>query len=186
MKWDSHYAIADQLYEELIRPIFPQYHKEIRDGSVYPDKQKYSLPHHFDREDDIENYIGKARSLRLKGKPGQAIFNLGIALHYLQDKWTAVNGSHEKHELYETLLTKCTIQPWETDLSIHYPILSDGAFEEFNKLFTYCDQKPVNHENLAQYVRHWKPSESNAFLDLNMAYRLSYRVAENVLQPIKN
>jgi hypothetical protein len=186
MKWASHHLIADRLYDELIHPEFQKYHETLRNGSIYPDKQKQKRPHHYDCEDDIEEHIRKARSLRLNDQPEKAIFNLGVALHYIQDKWTAVDGSHPRHEDYEELLTKSQILPLDSDLSTYFPVLSMGAFEEYEWLHNNISKTPPYHEHILHIIEQPKPFESNAILDLNTAYRLSYRATEIVLQPKKN
>jgi hypothetical protein len=186
MKCDSHYAIANQIYKNLINPIYPKYQEDLRNGSVHPHTEGVSIPHYKGRENDIELFIRKARKFMINKKPKDTIFYIGIALHYIQDKCTAVDDSKKKHEQYKTLIAKSKILPLRTDLSRFYPILSEGVFEEYDNLLTCINQTPLEAEKIIQIIRQWKPSESSAFLDLNIAYRLSYKVSEIVLQPIKN
>ncbi|MFC1802850.1 zinc dependent phospholipase C family protein [Thermoproteota archaeon] len=185
MQGDSHYAIAEQIFMDLVNPMFPLHKKELRDGSVYPNTLDLGFPHHHSRDKEIKEFIQQARILRIEDNPEKCIFYLGIALHYIQDRWTSLPESHEKHDLYETLIEQCNIYPWGSDLSKYYPILSEGIFEEFENYFNFFD-KPPEAEKVIQMVLQSKPSESNAFLDLNLAYRISYIVTEIVLQPIKN
>jgi hypothetical protein len=185
MKCASHYSIADKIFNDLINPIYPKYNEELRNGSVHPDKEGVSIPHYNGRENDIELFIRKARKFMIDKKPKDALFYMGIAQHYIQDKCTAVDDSHKKHEKYETLISKCKILPYGTDLTRYYPIISEGVFEEYDNLLSYIDQTK-EAEKILQIIRKWKPPESSAFLDLNIAYRLSFNVSEIVLQPIKN
>jgi hypothetical protein len=195
MREDSHIAIADQIIINLVKPKFPKaskYKKALRDGSVYPNTQESKIPHHNARNKDIKELIEKTRKLRLENKTEEAIFTLGQALHYIQDRWTSLHGSQEKHDMYEKLITQSTILPLSADLSIYYPILSEGflnvetlVFEEF-KNYNGFRYDPSQAEIVIEKALQRKPSESSAFLDLNLAYRISYMVTRIVLQPIKN
>jgi hypothetical protein len=185
MKCTSHYSIADRIFKDLINEIYPKYNEELRNGSVHPDKEGVSIPHYNGRENDIELFIRKARKFIIDKKPKDALFYMGIAQHYIQDKCTAIDDSHKKHEKYETLISKCKILPYGIDLTKYYPIISEGVFEEYDNLLLNIEQAK-EAEKILQIIRKWKPPESSAFLDLNIAYRLSFRVSEMVLQPIKN
>jgi hypothetical protein len=186
MKSISHYDIADMIYEEQIEAKYPRYKEELRNGSVHPHKEGVSVPHYKGREDDIELFIRKARRFMIDKKPKDAIFYMGIALHYIQDKWTTLDNSHKKHEDYTTLISKTKILPYGSDLSGYYPILSERAFEQYENIVSCYNQTSLDIEKIFQIIRQWKPIESSAFLDLNMAYRISYKVSEIVLQPTKH
>lgn len=185
MKCVSHYAIADKIYKELLEPIYPKYKEELRKGSVHPDIEGVSIPHYNGRENDIELFIRKARKFMIDKKPKDALFYLGIALHYIQDKCTVLDDSHKKHEQYEKLISKSKILPYGTDLSRYYPVMSEGVFEDYDNLISSFDQT-TEAEKIIQIIRQWKPLESNAFLDLNTAYRLCFKISEIVFQPTKN
>jgi hypothetical protein len=191
---DSHYAIAEQIIMDLVKPKFPRipkYKKALRDGSVYPNTLESDISHHNFRDKDIKELIEQARKHKLENNTEKAIFTLGIALHYIQDRWTSLYKSHEKHDMYEKLITQSTILPRSADLSIYYPVLSENflhvetlVFEEFED-FSF-DYDLTQAEKVIEKALQRKPSESSAFLDLNLAYRISYIVARIVLQPIKN
>jgi hypothetical protein len=192
---DSHYAIAEQIIMDLVKPKFPRtskYKKALRDGSVNPNTLETDIPHHNAKNKDIKELIEQARKHRLENNTEKAIFTLGIALHIIQDRWTSLSESHEEHDMYEKLITQCTIMPRNTDLSMYYPVLSQNflhmetlVFEEFEDFFSFS-YDPSQAEKVIEKALQRKPSESSAFLDLNLAYRISYMVTRIVLQPIKN
>lgn len=79
-------------------PFLESWKKELIRGSIEPDKV-YQLkthhlienfvyrwkPHHFGRENDIENFLYKARRNFLKGKMDKSCYFLGYALHFIAD-----------------------------------------------------------------------------------------------------
>jgi hypothetical protein len=87
--------------------------------------------------------------------------------------------------MYEKLITQCTILPRSVDLSMYYHIIFKGVFEEFEDYFSFS-YDPSQAEMIIEKALQRKPYESSAFLDLNLAYRISYMVTRIVLQPIKN
>jgi len=58
----------------------------LRSGSIDPDKWM-NFPHHFGKDGNIANNILVARAFFLK-EDDECYHKLGIALHYIADRWT--------------------------------------------------------------------------------------------------
>ena len=68
-------------------------------GSVSPDNWE-DFPHHHGKESEITRNIINSRILFLKHDDEYA-HCLGVALHYLQDRWTLSPRIKDKHTPYE-------------------------------------------------------------------------------------
>jgi len=186
MKWSTHIKIADTVYDDLIRNRFPDYRQSLRDGSIYPDKKDFKKTHHYDRENDVERNVEKARELRLSGYPEKALFRLGIALHYIQDKWTALDSSSSLHESHEENIDSCEIHPFDFELSGFYPVMDVSNLNKYEQLSKVLETKLGDKKTIFRLINVKKPLESTAFLDLNIAYRISYRITEMVMDSLKS
>lgn len=73
--------------------------KVLTTGSVSPDDWA-NFPHHKGKEKEIIDNITQARILFLVGDD-ECYNNLGIAFHYIQDRWTLAPRLRDKHTTWE-------------------------------------------------------------------------------------
>lgn len=88
-------------------------------GSTSPDSWA-NFPHHKDKEHEIIEHILNARRLFSEGDD-ECFHELGIALHYIQDKWTLRPRISEKHTR------------WERAMNDSVVFTDDSKLEEFIK-----------------------------------------------------
>lgn len=133
--------------------------RELIRGSLHPDRKKSSWnpkPHHFGREEEIENLIYKARRNFLKGELTMSCYFLGYALHFVADApiyspalyprykkgrgaglktWHAKRRARKFHEEFEKEISKLDFIP-----SLPFFVLSTPLeIEDTLRKFLYKD-----------------------------------------------
>ena len=98
MLWGTHKRIARSVAREL--NLNPRETECLEKGCIRPDYWK-DYPHHYGKEHQIEKWIIEARRLFLQGQRLDSIFALGVALHYVQDRWVTLPGSDMAHSWWE-------------------------------------------------------------------------------------
>ena len=93
----THIAIAKKISKDLELESKPT--KLLINGSTAPDLWG-NFPHHRRKEGDILRRIAKARIMFLQDDD-EYYHELGIALHYLEDKWTLSPRVADEHTNYE-------------------------------------------------------------------------------------
>jgi hypothetical protein len=169
-------------------------------GSVNPDSWA-DFPHHKGKRVETVENILRSRMLFLEDDD-ECYFSLGVALHYLQDRWTLRPRLAEEHTQWEvniesteiiddsaleTLIRKQLILPSKVVNAYlsFLPLIQKGikgVLEEQNK-------SEYNFEGVCRKVVIFamldRPSEwSSPVLDLNFAFRVSYEISRLVLSPV--
>ena len=98
MLWSTHRRIAEKIAKEL-KLSFKET-DNLQKGSITPDYWK-DYPHHYGKERQIRKRIVEARRLFLEDQKLESLFALGVALHYIQDRWVTIPGSDERHDWWE-------------------------------------------------------------------------------------
>jgi hypothetical protein len=113
MKWKSHLEIANAVAERLDLP--KEMSEVLRQGSVQPDREgdkhitrdargllrRSRVRHHRATKRFIKGLLWKARAAYLEGREDDAMWCLGRALHYVQDRSVAVGPFHWFHDARE-------------------------------------------------------------------------------------
>lgn len=86
MLWKTHIRLANEILHKLGLPSSSHEANQLRKGCIEPDKWK-DYPHHKGKSGDIQSRLLKARKNYLDNNLGEAYYNLGVALHYIQDKF---------------------------------------------------------------------------------------------------
>ena len=174
-------------------------------GLIKPDYWR-DFPHHYGKERHIRKYIIEARMAYLEDNATEALFNLGVALHYIQDAWVMIPGWQMEHGWYEEEIDRA---PLEVDLkkmvavnllnklwrNSHFHILEDckrqyfkivKRLAEFERLFRrgfkgydgdFIEEATLNIATLK------RPSLGSPFHDFNFACRISLLVALSIFLP---
>jgi hypothetical protein len=100
MKWKNHLEIANAVSDQLGLP--EELRRVLRQGSIQPDREgdktvvregallkRRRVRHHHASKRFIRKLLWKARTAYLEGKEEDALWNLGRALHYVQDRSVA-------------------------------------------------------------------------------------------------
>jgi hypothetical protein len=81
--------------------------KLLEDGSAVPDYQE-TFPHHYGKGTEIKNLLKRARATFQK-HDNECYYLLGMAFHYIQDKWTLRVRTRDKHTKWEDMVNKAEI-----------------------------------------------------------------------------
>jgi hypothetical protein len=109
MKGKTHQKITKEVMIQLERwPLPVAIGNALMEGAIEPDKKKKEDPnhkfdkHHFYVSNEIIEYSEKARTSYLRDDLDSAYFNLGIALHFIQDSFTSCFSSdRDEHYFWE-------------------------------------------------------------------------------------
>lgn len=103
MKWKNHIAITRAVSKSL--NLKREWEGALVEGSIKPDKKANSYEkHHHARLKKVMGHIWNARKDFIKGNHLKAMTNLGIALHFVQDK-CVYKGFFASHDRLESKLT---------------------------------------------------------------------------------
>jgi hypothetical protein len=120
LKWKNHTSIARAISRELELPIILE--DVLVEGSIdpdrYPDLMKKDrsdyhwrrVPHHSPTTSLIMNYVWRARKCIVEGEESIGMFNLGRALHYLQDR-TVGFSTRRQHDRKERQIGDWDVDP---------------------------------------------------------------------------
>jgi hypothetical protein len=89
MLWKTHLRISKEAMYRLRVPLSNSESSMFKEGVIAPDKWN-NYPHHYGKSNEIQQYLIAARGLYRRGDLVNAYFNLGVALHYIQDSYTSV------------------------------------------------------------------------------------------------
>jgi hypothetical protein len=184
MKWEAHTRTAEKILADFDAYRFKKYEKDLVNGIIYPDSNDPKP--HCGREEAIRENIRKSRERRLDYDLNNSFFYLGVAFHYIQDQWVGLDPDHEDYPRYERLIDKCQILDRGEDLYKYYPVKRQRVLNQFKRIEKVLKTPIKTPEELYSVALMSRPFESMAFLDLNLSYRICYRVAEMVLRPMLN
>ena len=185
MKWKAHTRTAEKVLGVFNALHFNKYEKDLVNGVISPDNED-EKSHYVDREKTALDYIIRAREKRLAYDTAGCFFQLGVAFHYIQDMWTGVGPGEDNHGLYLDLINRCDILDVNESLERYYPVKRRKILEQFRALEKRLGKPVESVDELRELVFMGRPLESSAFLDLNMSFRVCYRMAEMVLKTMFN
>lgn len=118
MHSEVHIRIAKALFRKLNLPM--EYEKILIDAIVEPDEWRRKRPgrkHHYPSYSTL-SYIKNARNYYIKGNIPSCLWNLGIALHFIQDACIPSPGKYrrELHLLIEGKIKFIRVPEEEVDL----------------------------------------------------------------------
>lgn len=123
MKWKNHLQIANLVADELSLPR--ELREVLRQGVIQPDKEgdkvvrfdRQGLPyrqrvrHHKVRWRFIMSLVWKARLAHLEGREEDAVWCLGRAMHYVQDRSVAIGPFGILHDRREAEIGRRKASP---------------------------------------------------------------------------
>lgn len=200
----THIRIAHMIAAKLKLP--QQAASYLAGGSVAPDDWK-DFPHHFGKEWKTRSYIVNARRHFVNGQHLQSLSALGVAFHYIQDKWVTVSSKDGmKHSDWERRIDSSTLIPLEQTAngmanlvqhsfsvfgisnlkqSNEYLSLANACMKYFKWTldgFKDFDGQRIKSEVFA--LTDWRhPTLGTAFLDLNFSHLICLMVALAVYLP---
>ena len=156
MLWKTHLKISFEVLNRLGLSLSPEVTMHFKDGIIAPDQWK-DYPHHYGKSEEIKRYLLKARRYFLKDDFVNAFFQLGVALHYIQDSYTSVVSYYSSNnEVWH--------KKWEEDIA--------------NSSFTYDLEKTIN------YSLNRKRNERNRCLTLAKILSSPTSIKRSVAGPV--
>ena len=168
-------------------------------GSTSPDSWM-DFPHHHGKEKEIADNLLQARRLYLESDD-ECFHRLGVALHYIADKWTLRPRMSDKHTEWERKIdTMPIIDDSKLKEAISESAIPTKVVEELLQFVDFVKAGPCElsgfafAKNLTDYANHLRPGEftttddkienkvwSMPLFDLNFAYRICLEVSKAVL-----
>jgi len=179
----THIKLANKVASKIGINIFSEEAAHLRGGSVAPDDWK-DFPHHYGKESAIRSRIVNSRKALLEGKKEVACSHLGVAFHYLADKWTLMTGSDSRHASWErSIETSMLID--DVGWIIRSSGIPDVDKHEYYSFLQELDCEPVGKDETLRLALLSRPSTwSTPSADLNIAYRICLKIAQSVFSSI--
>ena len=189
----THIRLANRVASRIGIDIDSEEATHLRRGSVAPDEWM-DFPHHYGRRSDIKRRILESRKEMLRGDKNQACFNLGVAFHYLADKWTSTRGSDPLHSRWERRMEKSTFVD-DVNQMVKVSIPDKDRYYSF---LQNLNPKPVGKDETLRLGQMSRPEGidlvklkrvspstwSTPSVDLNIAYKVCLGVAESVFSQV--
>jgi hypothetical protein len=104
MLWKTHIRISLEVLRKLGIYLAPEVFQSFKNGIIAPDQWQNDYPHHYGKSEKIKQHLMKSRGCYLQGDLPNTFFNLGVALHYIQDSYTSVesyNNSYNERTIHQ-------------------------------------------------------------------------------------
>lgn len=193
MLWKTHIRIAYEILFRLGLPKSTPEANQLREGSIAPDKWK-DYPHHEGKSEEIKFRLLNSRKFYLKNDLNKAYFELGVALHYIQDGFTTLTSRSKHHSRWEQQIEQAY---FTNDLQY----LVDKAFkydsnrkQEYYRYIRALSNDVKGRDDTLRIASMQGPGISHRqtrrygkpYVDLNFALRASYIIAKSVLSSKHN
>ena len=205
----THGAITKLIAEEL--KLKDRETSLLVTGSMNPDSWM-DFPHHKGKSDEIVRRIMNTRR-KFSQEDDECFIELGVALHYIQDKWTMRPRIGDKHTKYERSMKYAVIlsnnEFEELIKKANFPTKAEKSYIDFLKtLENGIEKRNVEEENLKRHSINYyvKPDDvhsllgkiidyalqerpttwSNPNVDVNFAFRICLEVSRYVLIPFRS
>jgi hypothetical protein len=176
---ETHIKLADHVASKIGIDVSSQEAAYLREGSVAPDDWR-DFPHHYGKDSAIRSHIVKSRKAFLENKEEEACYHLGVAFHYLADKWTLMTGSDERHANWERLIEDSAFVE-DVNWLIERSDMPPQDKSKYHSFLQKLDHEPLGKDETLQLASLWRPSTwSTPSADLNVAYKICLKIARSV------
>lgn len=191
MKWVTHIRISNEVMDRLGILMNKEERDSLREGVITPDKRRdftpHQYPHHYGKADVIGSYINSARARYLQSDLPRAYFDLGIALHYVQDSYTSYPSFLPKHQEWEEWIENNHYAPQMED-AILTTIRNSSQRRWYSSLAKQLEMGAQGRDGTIRVATlnerkkdQWTIASPK--VDYNLGFRASYIVARSVLGP---
>ena len=184
MLWKTHIRLSYKVFDKLGISLSSQEEKNLKDGVIAPDKWK-DYPHHYGTSQKIRKYLTEARRNYLQNNLSRAYFNLGVALHYIQDGYTSLSSKSPKHQSWEKQISESR---FVQDLcgTVQYFLSKDrNQIRYYLELERVLSTDPKGRDQTLSVATMVGRVESESWakpiIDLNFGFRASYVISKSVL-----
>lgn len=184
MLWKTHLRISLEVLKRLGISLSSELFQTFKTGILTPDQLK-DWPHHYGQSKNIKEHLVRSRGFFLQDDYPNAFFNLGVALHYIQDSYTSMASFYPKHQSWEEDIEYANFTN-DLEKTITY-YLSNKWYERDRclRLANTLSKKAEGRDNTLYVATLSGHAASKSFakpiVDLNLALRASYIVTESVL-----
>lgn len=189
MKWKTHIRITNEVMGQLGIRLTDEEYSRLKQGVIAPDKWG-DYPHHYGKFNEITNYLSLARSQYLQNDLNSAYYNLGVALHYIQDSYTTypsflpkhdeweewIEGSYYTHDIQEAI--RSSVKPLNTADRCSW-LAHELSRDVYGRIET-CKVATIN--SMKKDVN----TIASPKVDLNLGLLASYVVTKSILGPKTN
>jgi hypothetical protein len=162
---------------------------KLMEGNIAPDKYfKDDYPHHYGKSSKISQYLLMARSSFLRNDSPNAYYNLGVALHYIQDSFTTgPNFEKEFHDKWEGWIENSDFVS-NIDETIQKTVRNEAERNRCSRIAQELQKEVRGRDStlrIANMNGHMKNFESMASpeVDLNLGLIASLVVSKSILDP---
>ena len=153
-------------------------------GSIEPDKWK-DYPHHFGVDHKLKNFIIKSRRHLIDGNITAHLECLGIAFHYVADKWTLFSGSAQQHADWEDKIDKCTVVGDLNQVLLEKLSAHQESLQQYLALTKELYTIPRSKDGTLAFAFRCRPMENNSSystpeIDFNFTFRICLAIAMSV------
>jgi len=184
MQWKTHLRISFEVLRRLGISLTSEVSQRFRDGIVAPDQWR-DYPHHHGKSEQIKQYLTNSRGYFLQDDFPNAFYNLGIALHYIQDSHTSFASFYPRHQSWEESIEHAYFTP-DLQKTINNSLRNKGW--ERKRCLRLAEALSTNTQGkdntlyLATLSGHAvSKSFAKPIVDLNLALRASFVVTKSVL-----
>jgi len=193
MLWQTHLRIANEVLCELKIAQFSEEAKQLREGSILPDKWG-DFPHHHSKGDKIESNILWARAFFLSGDIRKTCYHLGVALHYVQDSYTSLSSRSRQHERWEQQIQEAYVNE-DLIRMVNSAFHNDpGNLREYSDIAEMMSHDLKGKPDTIGFATRPGPGLSfwknrawgKPYVDFNLALRASILIARSVFSSATN
>jgi len=183
VKTSTHIRLANLVAKELGIRLDSNECAYLRGGSIEPDKWK-DYPHHHAVDHKIREYILKSRRYFIQSNINAHLECLGIAFHYVADKWTLFSGSVVEHAAWEKKIDKCNVSDLDQILSLNL-LPHPDIQQQYRAMSEELRSAPRSKNGTLKYA-YWNRPRTNQTaysspdIDFNIAFRICLGIGMSV------
>jgi hypothetical protein len=188
MLWPTHNRITIAVMDRLGMRLTNEEFSKLMEGIVAPDKYFKDYPHHYGKSAQISQYLLMARSFFLQNDSPNAYYNLGVALHYIQDSFTTgPNFDSDFHTKWEGWIEDSSVVS-NVDEKIQETVRNKSEQNRCSQVARELQKEVQGRDDtlrIAMMNGHMKNYETMASpeVDLNLGLIASYVVSKSILGP---
>jgi len=187
MRWATHIRISFEVLRRLGIYLSDEDYQSYKKGILAPDTwDERDFPHHYGKSKRIREFLMASRGHFLQNDRRNAFYDLGVALHYIQDSYTSMPSRPlELHQIWEEDMEDVDFTD-DLDKTITYSLGNrrherDRCLQLANILSKEAQGRDITlyMATLSGLAPSW--SQNSPEVDLNLALRASYVVVKSVL-----
>lgn len=194
MKWKTHQRITLEVMNRLgLLPLPKAEYQRLMDGVVDPDNwdtpPHHLHKHHENKHQEIKKHLELARRYLLKKDTLNAYYNLGVALHYIQDSFVSHTISEQAHIAWEKRIDQVPLVP---DINEIIQITVNNQLQK-ERCWWFAQQLSRSIQGREETFKMATLNGNDQYsliaspeVDYYLGFWASYRIADSILSPTKS